>query len=403
MLGISHDKLVCRDAVIPLCCELIGARSDNPPGDIRLPASVARSFLMRHGIEVFEVARVPEKPNLFATVEGSGDGPHLIFNAHLDTIGVGELSDWTVPPFEATRRGGRIYGLGCGNMKGAVAALCVAFAELANNRPHFRGRVSLTLVADETVFGPDGAGYLLEKQPNLLGDGVICGEGPGAMALGVAEKGLLWLEITCRVPSGQGMLIAKGGSAIARLSRILLEIDSWNALQVSPPHELSSLSDHAGEHGFRLSANAGTIRGGRFVSQKADLAVAEVDFRIPPGLTTDEVERRVRTACGGLADVRRIKGWEPNWCAVDDPVSIAVAEAAQAVRGRTSPPVVRLPASDASRWRARGVPAVCFGPQPLLASGVDDYVEEQDLRDCAAIYADAAIRWLNRYTDCPQT
>lgn len=396
MTGSAHGSPMDGETILSLCCELVGMRSENPPGDVRAPAAVARAFLERYGLTVTEVAHIDQKPNLVATIEGVSAGRHLVLNGHLDTIGPGETADWSVPPFEATRRDGRIYGLGAGNMKGGVAALIAAFAHLAQGRDMFRGRVSLTLVADETVFGPDGAGYLLEQRPDLVGDGVICGEGPGAMALGLAEKGLLWLEMSCRVPSGQGMLTTAGASAIARLANILLEVDRLNDLYVTPPAALSSLAAHGGEHGFRLSANAGTIRGGRFVSQKADLAVAEVDFRVPPGLTIDEVERRVRDICGGKAEVRRIKGWEPNWCSPSDHLSKAVAAAALSVLGRESPPVVRLPASDASRWRALGIPAVCFGPQPLLASGIDDYVEERDVVECAAIYARAAIDWLNR-------
>jgi succinyl-diaminopimelate desuccinylase len=56
--------------------------------------------------------------------------------------------------------------------------------------------------------------------------------------------------------------------------------------------------------------------------------------------------------------------------------------------------VVRLPASDASRWRALGVPAICYGPQLELASGIDDYVHEQDLIGCAKIYALSALSYL---------
>jgi succinyl-diaminopimelate desuccinylase len=384
-----------REEILSLCCDLVNARSENPPGDCRAPAERIRRYLRSYGIAPSTVARAPEKPNLVATLEGRDKGPHLILNGHLDTVGPGDERDWSVPVFAATRRGGRIHGLGAGNMKGAVSALTAAFARLSQNRDAFRGRVSLALVADETVFGPDGAGYLLEERPDLLGDGVICGEGPGAMALAVAEKGVLWLELSCRVPSGQGMLTVAGASAIARLSRVIAEIDRWNDEQASPPAGLAAVAANAGEHGLRLSANAGTIRGGRFVSQKADQSVAEIDFRVPPGLTIDDIERRVRAACGEAVAVRRIKGWDPNWTAPSDPIVQAVGAAALAVRGRVSPPVVRLPASDASRWRARGVAAVCFGPQPLLASGVDDYVEEQDVIDCAAIYAQAAVAWLN--------
>jgi succinyl-diaminopimelate desuccinylase len=40
------------------------------------------------------------------------------------------------------------------------------------------------------------------------------------------------------------------------------------------------------------------------------------------------------------------------------------------------------------------VPAVCYGPQPTLSAGIDDYAEEQDVVDCAKTYASAALRYL---------
>ena len=57
--------------------------------------------------------------------------------------------------------------------------------------------------------------------------------------------------------------------------------------------------------------------------------------------------------------------------------------------------MVHLPASDGSHWRQLGVSAVCYGPQPTLASGVDDYALEKDLIDCAKVYAMAALAFLN--------
>ena len=60
---------------------------------------------------------------------------------------------------------------------------------------------------------------------------------------------------------------------------------------------------------------------------------------------------------------------------------------------RGEPPVltVRHPASDAMRWRSLGRPAVCYGPQPTLSAGIDDYAVEQDVIDCCAVYALSAL------------
>jgi succinyl-diaminopimelate desuccinylase len=75
---------------------------------------------------------------------------------------------------------------------------------------------------------------------------------------------------------------------------------------------------------------------------------------------------------------------------------VETAAAARAVRGERPAFVVRLPGSDARRWRDLGVPAVCYGPQPTLSAGVDDYANEQDVVDCAKIYARAALALMGR-------
>ena len=92
-----------------------------------------------------------------------------------------------------------------------------------------------------------------------------------------------------------------------------------------------------------------------------------------------------------------IKGLEANWTDPESKICKVVQNAAKIVRDLEPDLVVRLPASDVSRWRKLGIPGVCYGPQPLLASGVDDYVIEQDLIDCAKVYALASINFLNTY------
>lgn len=398
-----HDRAItnfvdeCRDELLSLCADLVSAKSVNPPGDVRAPAEVLRAFLESNGVAVKVAAATPDKPNLIASVDGAGAGRHLVFNGHLDTIPPGDEAAWTVPVFEMTRRGDRLSGLGIGNMKAGTAALALATVVLHNNRTLWRGRLSMTAVADETVFGPDGAAWLLDKRPDLLGDALICGEGPGFMGLAIAEKGLLWLEVEARAAPGQGMASRRGSGAIARLATIVAAIDALNDEHSTSPPDAAILADHAGEHGLKISANCGTIAGGHFVSQLATRAVVQIDIRIPPGLTVADIAARIDAIVAVVPDTswRRIKGWDSNWTPSEAEICRCVAHAAEVTCGASAALVVRLPASDASRWRARGVPAVCYGPQPTLAAGVDDYVLEDDVINCCKIYASAALRYLN--------
>ena len=386
-----------REELVSLCARLVEAESVNPPGETRRAVAVLEDFLSGEGVVFERVARVAAKPNLVAGIDGSAPGRHLVFNGHLDTIPPGDPAAWSVPVHALTRKEGRLYGHGMGNMKGAVAGLALASVCLAANRPRWRGRLTLTAVADETVFGPDGAEHLLRARPDLRGDAVLCGEGPGEMGLALAEKGRLWVELRAGGGSGQGMLAVRGGTPAAVLAAALAEIDTWNDMRSTPPEAVACLAEHAGEHGLRLSANIGILEGGRFASQTAPEARAEVDFRLPPGLPLSELKERLDALCARHRRLawRRVKGWEANWSGLGSPVVAAVATAAARVRGVPARLVVRLPASDASRWRGLGVPGVCYGPQPTLAAGVDDYAEEQDVIDCAKVYALAALEFLS--------
>lgn len=390
-----------RDALLKLVAALVAAPSVNPPGDVRAAADVLVRWLAGQGIAAEVVGPAAEKPNIVAHIDGTAAGRgaigHLVFNGHLDTIPPGDARLWTVPLFEARRAGGRITGLGVGNMKAGTAALAFATALLAGHRHLFAGRLTLTAVGDEITFGPDGAGWLIEHRPDVLGEALLCGEGPGEMGLAIAEKGLLWLEIEARVRPAQGMLSTRGSSAVARLADVLVTLDGWNERRAEPPAGAAVLAEHAGSHGLRLSVNCGLLEAPGLASQVAPRARAHVDLRVPPGLSVDDMEAEVRAVASRRegVEVHRIKGWDPSFTVPDTPLAAAVAEAFLAVRGMPARAVVRLPASDAARWRRRGVPAVCFGPQPTFVAGIDDYAEDEDVIDCAKIYARTALALLS--------
>ena len=383
------------EAVVDLCGRLVAAPSVNPPGDTREVADVVRSELASHGLGGELVAADPAMPSVVAELDSGRPGPHLVLNVHLDTMEPGDLSAWTVPVWEMTRQQGRLYGLGMGNMKGAVAAMLTAYGLLAEHRSSWSGRVTLTAVSDECVFGDNGAAHLLSSRPEqVVGDALICGEGPGMMRLALAEKGVAWFEVATGGEGGHASRAQRGQTAPARLASALVALDALNDVRVPRPAGLEGVPDEDDEAG-RLSVNAGVLSGGTFVSQLARSASAQLDVRVPPGLALLEVEREVdRCLHGTGASWRRTKGWEANWSGSDVPFVAAFAEVVSFVRGQPCVPTVRLPASDASRWRRLGVPAVCYGPQPGLSAGVDDHALEQDVLDCARIYALAAARFL---------
>jgi succinyl-diaminopimelate desuccinylase len=381
-----------REELVGLCADLVAAPSENPPGDTRAVADVVAAHLAAHGLAYRLERAVEEKPSVVAELDSGRPGPHLVLNVHLDTMPPGPVEAWSVPVHTLTRRDGRLYGLGMGNMKGAVAAMAHAFAALHRRRDAWRGRVTFTGVADEVVFGDDGAAFLLRRHPDLHGDALLNGEGPGFRRVAVAEKGVLWLDVTATADGGHASAVRPGRSAAALVAQAVLRLDRLTDTPVAPPAGLAAVA-RDGDPGTLLSVNVGRVDAGTFVGQIATSARAEVDLRLPPGLPADVAERRVRHLLLDLpgVTVTRRKGWDPNGTDVDQPLVRSFAAAARALRGAEPEYAVRLPASDASRWRAAGVPALCYGPQPTLSAGVDDHAEEQEVLDCAVLYAATAL------------
>jgi succinyl-diaminopimelate desuccinylase len=395
---VCRDIDAAREELIDLCGQLVAAESVNPPGRTSGVAVIVRKYLGRRGIATEIVKADDEAPNVVGRVDGGKGGRHIVFNAHMDTMEAGDESAWTVPVLRLTRRDGRLYGLGMGNMKGALAAMCLATAVLARHRAAWSGRLSMTAVSDEVMFGERGTVFLLDRRPDLAGDFMISGEGPGHMGFAVAEKGLLWLDIEARSRGGHASRALRGETAVMKLAGLLARIDAVNDMYAEVPPELAGVTGGDGNLGLRVSLNAGTISAGTVRSQMATRASAQVDLRLPPGITAKTCEDLIRAQCAGDPDISIsvVKAWDANWTALDNPIVVELAAAAAAVRGERPAFVVRLPGSDARRWRDRGVPAACYGPQPTLSAGIDDYANEQDVVDCAKIYACTALALMGR-------
>src|SRR4029077_15454284 len=126
MDAVCRDIDAARKQLVMLCGRLVGAVSVNPPGRTTEVADIVSRYLATQGIASERIAADAEAPNVVATLDGTAAGRHVVFNAHMDTMEAGDEAAWSVPVASLTRRDGRLYGLGMGNMKGALAAMCVA-------------------------------------------------------------------------------------------------------------------------------------------------------------------------------------------------------------------------------------------------------------------------------------
>lgn len=93
------------------------------------------------------------RPNVVGHWKGTGGGRSLILNAHIDTVTVEPLAQWTRDPFGAEIADGLMYGRGTSDMKGGLMAALLAVKYLRDAGVKLRGDVTLHCVVNEEHAG----------------------------------------------------------------------------------------------------------------------------------------------------------------------------------------------------------------------------------------------------------
>jgi succinyl-diaminopimelate desuccinylase len=139
-------------AVIDLCRELVG-RVSITPEDAGCQQLIAQRLIpLGFQAKWFYCGDVT---NVLIT-RGHGS-PSLWFLGHTDVVPPGPEELWTQPPFSPEERDGMLYGRGVADMKGAVAAMVIAFEAFVKQNPdNTTGQLGLLLTSDEEGDAVDG-------------------------------------------------------------------------------------------------------------------------------------------------------------------------------------------------------------------------------------------------------
>jgi len=111
--------------------------------------------------------------------------PSLLLNSHHDTVKPN--SAYTLDPFKAIEKDGKIYGLGSNDAGGCLVCLLSTFAHFYE-RKDLKYNLIIVASAEEESSGPNGLNSVLPLLPKI--DMAIVGE-PTQMHLAIAEKGLV--------------------------------------------------------------------------------------------------------------------------------------------------------------------------------------------------------------------
>jgi len=208
--------------------------------------------------------------NVVARRKGKTRGPVIAFNAHVDTVGVGERANWKSDPFKAVVKGGLVYGLGAGNCKGSMAVQLWLAEEIARRGGPRKGELIFTFVADEENLGAEGMEYL-RKSGKVRPDALILGAQTENNLI-VAERGVMWARIITRGKAAHAGNPAAGDNAILRMMRLV------GALQSYYDKALKTRTSGA----MRSTVNVGMFHGGHNTNVVPSACTVEIDRRLLP-------------------------------------------------------------------------------------------------------------------------
>src|SRR5947208_11278670 len=186
--------MVDRSRLASVLADLVSIESINPElvpggsGERRIARYVA-DFLTGAGLDSEVVEVGAGRFNAVGVLRGKGGGPRLMFNGHVDTVGVAGME----APFSARVEDGRLYRRGAQDMQGGVAAVLVAVETLAREGPLDGDIVVAAVAGEEDV----SAGTRALLRAGVTADAAIVTE-PTGLQVVTAHKGFAWAEVETR-------------------------------------------------------------------------------------------------------------------------------------------------------------------------------------------------------------
>jgi len=333
--------------------KLIGYDTSSAEG-IKLCAGFVKGWLDAREIETRQLD-CRGLPVTLAEVGPAAAATTILLHGHVDVVPGREEQ------FEARLEGERLYGRGAYDMKGALAAMLLALADL---REQDAVRVRLGIVPDEESEEEVERGGDLLVAEGFLGDFVITGE-PTDMHVGVAAKGVVAMRLRVDGRAAHGSTPWLGENAILRA------IDVFRAIQSLP------FASRSSELFDRPSINLGRILGGDALNKVPDTCFIDVDVRYLP----EQDPAAILDEVAGIAGATIVSTFKRPPAEVDaeSPFVQALCEATAPHHQGEVTSVGRDGASDAVSFLRVGVPAVEFGPLGAGHHGPEEWVSVESL------------------------
>lgn len=325
---------------------------------------------------------------------GRPGGRRLLLVGHVDVVPPGDPSTWTVDPWAAEVRDGRLHGRGACDMKGGVASILATLRALVDSGAADRldGEVLAAFVPSEE---DGGQGMLAAIRAGVVGDAAVITE-PTSLEVVIAHAGAITFRLVVPGRAAHASMRREGVSALDNLYVLLraLEVDERERNEAETDPLMTGL-------GLPYPTIVGKVEGGEWASTVLDRVVAEGRYGVRLGQAWRDAEADLRrcidAACAADPFLRdhpasvEITGGRFSSAQVpaDHRLPVSLGAAAEDVLGRR-PAVLGKPYGADMRLLVNEgqTPTVIFGPGDVaVAHSADEFVPLDEVADCARVLA----------------
>ena len=314
-----------------------------------------------------------------------GPGPTLLFDAHVDTVGIGDRSQWRYSP-KGVRIGDRIVGRGAVDTKGPLAAAIHA-ADMLICDPAATGSLIIAGSIDEELAEGPSLGRILD---DIAPDVVVIGE-PSDGILRIGQRGRAEIVITVTGVAGHSAFPESSTNAVEVMADIVhalraIEFRTDRALGTGQLTLVSITSKPYPSQSTVPSECVAVFDRRTVLSETASDILDEINSTVYPVAQQNNAHVSVSLAQAEWTTWRGFEVVAPifasAWFQPPDRWPVADILTAFGRRGLSTKADIWPFCTHGSESAARrGIPTIGFGPgDPAAAHTVDESISMDELR-----------------------